>query len=331
MTATFDGTAVPETLGDGAELILGEGRTPVLGVTGPDLPGETVRALLGRYGALLVRGLGLAAPADLGRAAQALGVTPMTEREGFTGRTDFGDGVYGASEWPADEPMCMHHERSYGDEVPGIALFGCLTAPRTGGATAVADARTVLAKLPADLVERFARDGWRLARTYRDIGVSWAESFGTQDTAEVDAYCRAHALDHEWLPDGGLRTVQHRAAVVRHPATGERLWFNQIAFLNELTMDPAVREYLVSLYGPGSLPFTTFHGDGEPVPAQVVETINEVYTAATVREPWQAGDLLVVDNLRMAHSREAYEGDREIVALFGDPVRLDGHVRPSAA
>ncbi|MEI5135652.1 TauD/TfdA family dioxygenase [Streptomyces libani] len=178
MTATFDGTAVPETLGDGAELILGEGRTPVLGVTGPDLPGETVRALLGRYGALLVRGLGLAAPADLGRAAQALGVTPMTEREGFTGRTDFGDGVYGASEWPADEPMCMHHERSYGDEVPAIALFGCLTAPRTGGATAVADARTVLAKLPADIVERFARDGWRLARTYRDIGVSWAESFG---------------------------------------------------------------------------------------------------------------------------------------------------------
>lgn len=99
MTATCDGPAVPETLGDGAELLLGEGRTPVLRLTVPDLPAETVRGLLARHGALLVRGLGLAAPADLGRAARALGVTPMTEREGFTGRTDFGDGVYGASEW----------------------------------------------------------------------------------------------------------------------------------------------------------------------------------------------------------------------------------------
>lgn len=98
MTATFDGPAVPEILADGAELLLGEGRTPVLRTAGPDLPADTVRALLARHGALLVRGLGLAAPADLGRAARALGVTPMTEREGFTGRTDLGDGVYGASE-----------------------------------------------------------------------------------------------------------------------------------------------------------------------------------------------------------------------------------------
>jgi hypothetical protein len=47
-----------------------------------------------------------------------------------------------------------------------------------------------------------------------------------------------------------------------------------------------------------------------------------------VGEPWQIGDVLVVDNLRMAHSREPYEGAREIVALLGDPVRLSGHVLP---
>jgi hypothetical protein len=61
----------------------------------------------------------------------------------------------------------------------------------------------------------------------------------------------------------------------------------------------------------------------------VIETINATYTAATAREPWQTGDVLVVDNLRMAHSREAYEGERDVVALFGDPTRLPGHARPA--
>ncbi|AEW95048.1 MULTISPECIES: TauD/TfdA family dioxygenase [Streptomycetaceae] len=306
----------------------GDPRLPVLQVDGGTLPAARIRELLDSAGAVLVRGLGLASPADLARAARDLGVTPMPEREGFTSRDDLGDGVHSASHWPADEPMCMHHERSYAAEVPGIAMFGCLTAPASGGATAISDAAAVLAALPAELVERFETHGWLLARSYRDVGVTLTEAFGTEDRAAVSAYCDAQAITHEWLPDGALHTRQLRAAVVRHPRTGARLWFNQAAFLNERTLDPVVREYLLSLYGPGSLPFSTYHGDGEPIDEQAIGVINEVYTAHTVREPWRAGDLLVLDNLRTAHSREAYQGEREVVALFGDRVRLDGHVPP---
>ncbi|MND09283.1 Taurine catabolism dioxygenase TauD, TfdA family [compost metagenome] len=41
--------------------------------------------------------------------------------------------------------------------------------------------------------------------------------------------------------------------------------------------------------------------------------LNELYEANTVSEPWQAGDLLIVDNIRCAHSREPYEGQREVL------------------
>jgi hypothetical protein len=44
----------------------------------------------------------------------------------------------------------------------------------------------------------------------------------------------------------------------------------------------------------------------------------------TVREPWQAGDLMLVDNIRTAHSREAYVGPREILVGMAEPVRLSG-------
>jgi len=53
-----------------------------------------------------------------------------------------------------------------------------------------------------------------------------------------------------------------------------------------------------------------------------VELLNQTYEVCTKREPWQAGDLLLVDNIRTAHSREPYEGAREVLAGLADPVRL---------
>jgi Taurine catabolism dioxygenase TauD, TfdA family len=181
----------------------------------------------------------------------------------------------------------------------------------------------VLAALPAGLVERFEREGWLLTRSYGDeIGASVAEAFGTEDRATVEAYCRANAIEFEWQDDGGLRTRQRRDAVLQHPVSGRRCWFNQIAFLSEWTMAPEVREYLVELYGADGLPFNTRYGNGDPIGADVVELLNEVYDAHTVREPWEAGDLLLVDNVRCAHSREAFEGSRDVVVGMADPVSV---------
>ena len=187
----------------------------------------------------------------------------------------------------------------------------------------MADALTVLSALPIELVNRFEREGWLLVRNYtEDIGASYAEAFGTDDRGAVESYCRANAIAFEWRPDGGLRTQQRRSAVVRHPLTGDRCWFNQIAFLNEWTIDPDVREFLVDVYGPEGLPFNTRFGNGDRIGADVVQLLNEIYEANTVREPWQAGDLMLVDNIRAAHSRETFEGPREVLVGMADPVRV---------
>jgi alpha-ketoglutarate-dependent taurine dioxygenase len=217
----------------------------------------------------------------------------------------------------------MHHELSYTLEFPGLMMFACLVAPDGGGATGVADSTAVLRALPAELTGRFEREGWLLTRNYNeDIGASVEEAFGTDDRGAVESYCRANAIGFEWQPDGGLRTRQRRSAVVRHPLTGQRCWFNQIAFLNERTMDPEVREYLVDVFGADGLPFNTFFGHGDPVGEDVVQLINEVYEASTAREPWQAGDLLLIDNVRTAHSREPFGGQREVLVAMADAVRL---------
>ncbi|MFJ8044020.1 amino acid adenylation domain-containing protein [Kitasatospora sp. NPDC096147] len=292
---------------------------------------EALRAVIAADGAVLVRGLGLTEAAQVTAVARALGAAPVVEREGFAPRQVLAEGTYGSSEWPPDQPMCMHHELSYADEFPSLMLFGCLRAPAEGGATAVADSREVLAALPAELVAKFEREGWTLARTYNGlVGVGWQEAFGARTREEVDAYCRDHGITARWEADGTLRTSQHRPAVLHHPITGERGWFNQIAFLNEWTLDPAVREFLTLEFGEDGLPFNSLDGNGERIDPAVVRSINAVYDSLTQREPWRDGDLLIVDNLRMAHSREPFEGPRQVVVAMAGPVRL-ADCRPRTA
>ncbi|MFF7974944.1 TauD/TfdA family dioxygenase [Streptomyces sp. NPDC007905] len=294
---------------------------------------ESLRAQVTEHGALVVRGLNLREAAQVGAVFTGLAGGLMPEREAFAPREAHGPGLYSSTTWPANQPMCMHHELSYTLEVPGLMLFACLTAPEQGGATAVADAEQVLQALPAGLTERFEREGWLLTRTYNDeIGASLGESFGTDDRTEIERYCRDHAIEFTWQPDGSLHTEQRRSAVVRHPLTGRRCWFNQIAFLNEWTLDPEVREYMVDVYGEDGLPFNTRYGDGSPIGEDVVRLLNTTYEAHTRREPWQAGDLMLVDNIRTAHSREAFTGERQVLVGMAEPRRLaDGRPTPEAS
>ena len=283
---------------------------------------DALRTLVAEHGSLLVRGLGLRDVAETDAVFRRLG-SLMSEMEAFAPRRCYAQGVYSSSKWPPNQPMCMHHELSYTLEPPSLMLFACLTAAASGGATPVADSPAVLDALPADLVERFEQAGWLLIRNYNeDIGASLADAFGTDDRGAVESYCRANAIDFEWRPDGGLHTRQRRSAVVRHPINGQRCWFNQIAFLNEWTLDPELREYLVDVYGEDGLPFNTRFGNGDPIGADIIQTINETYEAHTVRERWEAGDLLLLDNIRTAHARESFEGPREVVVAMADAVHL---------
>ena len=283
---------------------------------------NALRAFVAEHGSLLVRGLGLRDAAEIEAVFRLLG-SLMNETEAFASRQRYAHGLYSASKWPPNQQMCMHHELSYALEPPGLMLFACLVPPNERGATPVADSPSVLNGLPADLVERFERLGWLLIRNYNDdIGASVAEAFGTDDRDAVESYCRGHAIEFEWLGNRALRTRQRRSAVVKHPLTEQRCWFNQIAFLNEWTIDAEVREYLVDTYGEDGLPFNTRFGNGDAIGADVVQVINEVYEANTTRERWRAGDLMLVDNIRTAHARESFEGAREVLVAMTDPVQL---------
>ncbi|WSB31528.1 TauD/TfdA family dioxygenase [Streptomyces scopuliridis] len=288
-----------------------------------ELRPEIVDALH-QHGALYIRGLPVTGVGDFAKVRDVLIPSRTPYREKATPRSDYGDGVFSSTDLPPSQSISMHNENSYTLNFPGLLLFGCLVAPEVGGATPVADCRQVLSALPSHLVAKMRSVGWQLKRSYSDhISTDWRTAFASEGPQDVERYCDDNLIAHEWQQDGNLRTSQLRPGVVQHPFTGAEVWFNHLAFWNEWSLDEELREALLDEFGPDGLPFNTAFGDGEPLTAAELRTIQAAYESATVREPWTVGDLLLVDNILTAHGRDPFRGDRKIVVAMGNPVDIN--------
>jgi alpha-ketoglutarate-dependent taurine dioxygenase len=290
-----------------------------------------LRGALDQFGAAYIRGLPIKTVEDFARVRDTLLAQPTPYREKATPRSNLGSGVFSSTDLPASQAIEPHNENSYTLTFPGLVLFGCLVAPAEGGATPVTDCRKVLEALPPHIEKRMRATGWLLTRNYCDyVSTDWKTAFATDDRAEVERYCAEHLVAYEWRPDGNLRTGQLRPGIISHPSTGEEVWFNHMAFWNEWALDEELRQALMDELGPDGLPFATSLGDGEPLAKDELREIQDAYHAASVREAWEPGDLLIVDNILAAHGREAFRGDRKIVVAMGDPVDL-ADCRPAIA
>lgn len=283
---------------------------------------DPVRRSLVTHGCVILEGFGIGDVARFQRARDVLLPARARYVEAATPRTAFGDDVFSSTDFTASEEIRLHNENSYANAWPGYLLFGCLASPRSGGATPVADVRGVLARLPRGLVDEFAARGWMLVRNYGSgFGLPWEAAFGTTDTTEVAEYCRQAGVDCEWLGSGRLRTRQIRPVLARHPVTGEPVWFNHVHFWHGSSLDPEMRELLTEELGTDGLPFDTRYGDGAPIPDAVVADVRAAYEAEKVARPWRASDLMLVDNMLVAHGRQPYEGERRVVVAMGEERR----------
>jgi alpha-ketoglutarate-dependent taurine dioxygenase len=284
---------------------------------------EELDALVRRHGAVLIAGLPVTRPSAVAAVRGAFGLPAAGWRERFAAGRELADGVWSAPEWPADREQCLHHDEGYGVEFPLLLLIACLTPANSGGAMLLGDTRAALDALPAGLVARFRAEGWRFDRTFRPhFGPSWSEAFGVDEPAAVEKVCAERLIGFQWLPDGVLRLTRRRSAVVSHPVTGDECWFNDVGFFSRWSVDTTERNLLLSAFGERGLPFDTWFGDGGAIDEAAWRSILDAYDAVTVRLPWRAGDLLLLDNLLTAHGREPYAGPWQLAVAPADPVPL---------
>jgi alpha-ketoglutarate-dependent taurine dioxygenase len=126
-------------------------------------------------------------------------------------------------------------------------------------------------------------------------------------------------MEFEWREGNRLRTRQARPAVTRHPRTGEMVWFNQAHLFHLTNLEPAARAGLLESFQTDELPRNAYYGDGAPIEHEALDEIRAVYQEASAQFPWRPGDVLLLDNVRIAHGRRSFTGERKIVVAMTDP------------
>lgn len=284
---------------------------------------DSVDALLHADGAILFRGFGVESVAAFEPVASALMREMAVYDYGLTPRPKVSETIYKTTLQPAQRPLPLHNECSSHRRWPMRMAFCCLVPATTGGATLVGDSRCVLGRIPPEVRDRFERLGGQYLRDIRDSELGGV--FGTADRADVEAFCRRKGYNFRWHRTGGLHLRYSAPAIRRHPVTHESTWFNHarlylISQYDYIRDDRPIDHPVAGRpYDPADYDLYARFGDGTPIDDETIMHVHNAYAAEAVPITWQAGDVLLIDNMLTSNGRAVFGGEREVLLAMGDP------------
>ncbi|EPH45252.1 TauD/TfdA family dioxygenase [Streptomyces aurantiacus] len=284
-----------------------------------EMGGDELTRLLTQEKGLVFRGFGVT-PERLDEILDLLLPNRLAYVHGNSPRTKVGSNVYTSTEYPQEFTISMHNEMSYAHAWPARLAFYCQIQPGGGGATPVVDAALWLNSLDDEVREAFA-DGVRYLQNLHDgygLGKSWQDTFETTDRKDVEAFLEPTGAQWEWKGDGGIRITSLRPATTRHPVTGTEVWFNQADQWHPAGLGDDAAAALAQLLPENELPQNVTLADGSPIPAAYVAQIRDRGLEHAVNVDWRTGDLLLIDNVLLAHGRRPFTGDRRVLVAMSD-------------
>ncbi|CAE7244443.1 ddaC [Symbiodinium pilosum] len=238
--------------------------------------------------------------------------------------TGFVDSAAGA---PKELTIQFHNEMAYATEYPKYVTFAMVRQADTDGTTTLADNLMVQSRLSAALLDKFRQLGVLYVRYLHDEAEkgapdfynSWQGAFQVQSVEE--AMKKGNNKDNfsilEAHPDGRrLRHTLWCPVFHHHPVHGE-LFFNSVLNRHGSWLDGH------TVFGklPNSeRPYHCLWGDGTELSEQELSEIRKAYSDSTEYIRLDAGDVLVLDNLRVVHGRTPYSGSRLLGLLLSDMV-----------
>jgi alpha-ketoglutarate-dependent taurine dioxygenase len=277
-----------------------------------------IEGLVETVGGVLLRGFSVPDVAAFESFASSFGNPLLTYEFGSTPRSAVSKGVYTSTSYPAHQHIPLHNEQAYTREWAQKIWFHSIVSAKSGGETPIADSREIYQKMPISIRNKFEK-GLLYVRNYGDFDLPWQEVFNTENRSEVETYCRRTNIKYQWTEDDGLRTTQLCQGTEKHYKTGENVWFNQGHLFHISNLQSEVRESLEELLDPEEMPRNVYFADGSSISDDIFSEVRAVLAEQTVLFPWQNGDVLMLDNMLVAHARTPFEGPRKVVVAMAGP------------
>ncbi|CRG83305.1 hypothetical protein PISL3812_00656 [Talaromyces islandicus] len=302
--------------------------------------GELHRLIKHHGGAILIRGLSLSTPDDYSKVAHAFGFRPHVEIGRPPLRTVLAPNVKTANEGPPELPIWPHNEYGWSTINPGWLTFSALKIPDEGGSTPITSSIYLAYRLSKEAPSFFSDLRIKGAKyTYRytvkplvsNTGTSIRGAYGqhvTDDDDEVtarrkiEAEVRRHSELFEWHDDGSLSVTHIVPAIRLHTPTGATIFFGNLTSAwgrsrHHGATRPPFRGDDGSYHPPPQF------GDGTVMNVEDLDLLLDIAEKGAVNINWEQGDLVLLDNYAVQHSRKPWKGTRQVLAALWDD---DGRV-----
>jgi alpha-ketoglutarate-dependent taurine dioxygenase len=204
----------------------------------------------------------------------------------------------------------LHMERGYSPLKPELVLFHMLKPSPVGGESLLCSGARVIDELKPTVLETLRTK--RLKYRHAWEPEAWRGRYGAtpEDVARLFAGIPA-VVEHRFEGDV-LHYTYVVSAIVRSRLGGREAFANN--FLGAWLIEHAPKDKRPPAIYEHSMRFE----DDSPISAELFGDVQDAVRRATEAHDLQAGDIVLLDNYRFMHGRNAFEGERVMHTIMAD-------------
>ncbi|HEX5552282.1 MAG TPA: TauD/TfdA family dioxygenase [Chitinophagaceae bacterium] len=215
----------------------------------------------------------------------------------------------------------LHGEMHYMGTPPPLIWFYCKTPGVGTGQTTISDGKSFAEQLPPEVRSFFTQNKIKYIRYLQD-GM-WQSSFITEDPERAKEICRQQKVSFTYDAEKKEFITEYTVSPFSTKGYAEGVkWVNNI--LNIASVEWAfdsgwIKKAFTSDFGE-RCPMIVRMEDGTKIPLGVLDQIRATAEANTLNLEWEAGEVVMIDNLSVMHGRrESLNPAREVFVRMGDP------------